>query len=59
MSAERTLRPAAEPEVGAGDGAHRRRERLRPRPVAGILLAAGTSSRMGTNKMLLELAGNA
>lgn len=26
-------------------------------PVAGILLAAGTSSRMGTNKMLLEIEG--
>lgn len=26
-------------------------------PVAGILLAAGTSSRMGTNKMLLEIDG--
>jgi len=28
-----------------------------PAPVAGILLAAGTSSRMGTNKMLLEIDG--
>ncbi len=27
------------------------------RPVAGILLAAGTSSRMGSNKMLFELEG--
>jgi molybdenum cofactor cytidylyltransferase len=27
------------------------------RPVAGILLAAGTSSRMGCNKLLFELAG--
>ena len=26
-------------------------------PIAGILLAAGTSSRMGSNKMLFELAG--
>jgi molybdenum cofactor cytidylyltransferase len=26
-------------------------------PVAGVLLAAGTSSRMGTNKLLLELDG--
>lgn len=30
---------------------------LRAGPVAGILLAAGTSSRMGTNKLLLELQG--
>jgi molybdenum cofactor cytidylyltransferase len=29
----------------------------RPPRVAGILLAAGTSSRMGTNKLLLEIAG--
>lgn len=29
----------------------------RPGPVAGILLAAGTSSRMGRNKLLLELEG--
>jgi molybdenum cofactor cytidylyltransferase len=29
----------------------------RTRPVAGILLAAGTSSRMGSNKMLFELEG--
>ncbi|HEV7672835.1 MAG TPA: nucleotidyltransferase family protein [Thermoanaerobaculia bacterium] len=28
-----------------------------PLPVAGILLAAGTSSRMGTNKMLLDING--
>src|SRR6187549_430702 len=26
-------------------------------PIAGILLAAGTSSRMGSNKMLFELEG--
>jgi molybdenum cofactor cytidylyltransferase len=29
----------------------------RPGPVAGILLAAGTSSRMGSNKLLFELGG--
>ena len=36
--------PAGQPEAGAG-------------PVAGILLAAGTSSRMGCNKLLFELGG--
>lgn len=34
-----------------------RREGGRDGPVAGILLAAGTSSRMGENKLLLELDG--
>jgi len=29
----------------------------RPGPIAGILLAAGMSSRMGSNKLLFELAG--
>jgi molybdenum cofactor cytidylyltransferase len=32
-------------------------DRGEPHPVAGILLAAGMSSRMGTNKMLLEIEG--
>ncbi|HTQ81204.1 MAG TPA: NTP transferase domain-containing protein, partial [Thermoanaerobaculia bacterium] len=30
---------------------------LAPPAVAGILLAAGTSSRMGSNKMLFAIAG--
>ncbi len=30
---------------------------IRSGPVAGILLAAGTSSRMGSNKLLFELDG--
>jgi molybdenum cofactor cytidylyltransferase len=38
-------------EVGRGGGGDR------SGPVAGILLAAGTSSRMGQNKLLLELDG--
>jgi molybdenum cofactor cytidylyltransferase len=38
-------------EVGRGGGGDR------SGPVAGILLAAGTSSRMGRNKLLLELDG--
>jgi molybdenum cofactor cytidylyltransferase len=29
----------------------------RPGPIAGVLLAAGTASRMGRNKMLLDLGG--
>jgi molybdenum cofactor cytidylyltransferase len=42
-------RPALGARVAAGE--------RRPGQVAGILLAAGTSSRMGSNKLLLDLQG--
>jgi molybdenum cofactor cytidylyltransferase len=42
-------RPDLRAPVAAGE--------RRPGPVAGILLAAGTSSRMGSNKLLFDLQG--